>query len=172
VKAVVWSFCVAVLGGGLAAGVAAVFMPNRHALVLDLYLLYLGGVTLLALVRMTRVAQPGSATSPFERALLERPARAERPAELVRLEQHLALAATTSFDVHYRLRPMVREIARQQLWAKHAVDLESDPKRAESLLAQKTWELVRPDRPSPADRFARGPGLPGIEAIVAELERA
>jgi hypothetical protein len=170
-RAVVWSFCVAVLGGAVAAGVAA-FFTGRHALVLDLYLLFLGGVTLLALVRMTRVAQPGSAGSPFETALRESRSRAQRPPDLVRLEQHLTLAATTAFDVHYRLRPVIREIARQRLWAKHAIDLENDPKRAETLLPARTWDLVRPDRPSPADRFARGPGLLGVEAVVAELERS
>jgi hypothetical protein len=171
-RAVVWSFCVAVLGGALAAGVVAIFMPGQHALILDLYLLYLGGITLLALVRMTRVAQPGSAASLFERALRASRERAQRPPELVRLERQLALSATTVFDVHYRLRPVVRDIARQRLWANHAVDLENEPKRAQSLLPAKTWELVRPDRPAPVDRFARGPGYPGIEAVVAELEQS
>jgi hypothetical protein len=171
-RAVIWSFGVAVVGGALAAGVFAIFLPGGNALILDLYLLYLGGITLLALVRMTRVAQPGSAASPFERALRANRGRAQRPPELVRLERQLALAATTVFDVHYRLRPVVREIASQRLWAKHAVDLENEPKRAESLLPAKTWELVRPDRPPPTDRFARGPGFPGIEAVVIELERS
>jgi hypothetical protein len=171
-RAVVWSFCVAVLGGALAAGVVAIFVPGRDALILDLYLIYLGGITLLALVRMTRVAQPGSAASPFERALRATSERAQRPPELVRLERQLALAATTEFDVHYRFRPLVREIARQRLWAKHTIDLENEPKRAQPLLPAHTWDLVRPDRPPPEDRFARGPGLLGIEAVVAELERS
>lgn len=171
VRAVVWSFCVAVVGGALLAGVLAVFIPGRRGLVLDVYVLYLGGIMLLALVRMTRIAQPGS-SSPFERALEAGRERTQRPPELVRLERQLALSATTEFDVHYRLRPVVREIARQRLWAKHAVGLENERDRAESLLPPKTWELVRPERPSPADRFGRGPGLAGIEAVVVELERS
>jgi hypothetical protein len=170
VKTVVWSFCASVLGGGLAAGSAAVLIPGRRGLVFDVYLLYLGAVTLLSLVRTTRVAQAGSGRSAFELALRPSKPRPERPPELVRLEHRLALAATTAFDVHYRLRPVVREIAAERLWVKHAVDLDSEPKRAESLLGGDVWELVRPDRPPPPEPFARGLGLAGIEAVVAKLE--
>ena len=169
-RTVLWSFCGAVLAGGLVAGFVAVILPVRPGLVLDLYLLFLGAVTLLALVRTTRVAHPGSAQSPFENALRPRKPRSRRPPELVRLEHRLALAATTAFDVHYRLRPVVREIVTERLWSKHAVDLDSEPQRAESLLAREIWELVRPDRPPPPDPFARGLGIAGIGAVVAELE--
>ena len=169
-RAVLWSFFGAVLVGGLVAGFVALILPVRSALVLDLYLLFLGGVALLALVRATRVAHPGSERSPFESALRPSKPRSRRPSELVRLEQRLALAASTAFDVHYRLRPVVREIAAERLWSKHAVDLDGEASRAEPLLSREIWELVRPDRPPPIDPFARGLGLAGIEAVVAELE--
>jgi hypothetical protein len=170
VKAVLWSFFGAVLGGGLVAGFVALIIPVRNGLVLDLYLLFLGAVALLALVRTTRVAHPGSERSPFESALRPSKPRSRRPPELVRLEHRLALAASTAFDVHYRLRPIVREIAAERVWSKHAVDLDSEVGRAESLLAPEIWELVRPDRAPPIDPFARGLGLGGIEAVVAKLE--
>jgi hypothetical protein len=171
VKAVVWSFCVAVLGGAFVAGVAAVFLPLSPGLVLDLYLLFVGGITLLALVRTTRVAQPGSGHSPFEVALRPIRPRPQRPPELVRLEQRIALAVTTAFDVHFRLRPAVRDVAVQRLWARHAVDLEARPDRAQALLGAGVWELARPDRPPPADPFAPGLGVRGIERVVGELEQ-
>ena len=169
-RTVLWSFCAAVLAGGVVAGFVALILPVRPGLVLDLYLLFLGAVTLLALVRATRVAHPGAGRSPFESALRPPKPRSRRPPELVRLEHRLALAATTAFDLHYRLRPVVREIAAERLWAKHAVDLDSEPRRAESLLGERIWELVRPDRPPPPEPFARGLGLRGIEVLVAELE--
>jgi hypothetical protein len=171
VKAVVWSFCVAVLGGAFVAGLAAVFLPLSPGLVLDLYLLFVGGITLLALVRTTGVAQPGSGHSPFEVALRPIRPRPQRPPELVRLEQRIALAVTTAFDVHFRLRPAVRDVAAQRLWARHAVDLEAHPDRAQALLGASVWELARPDRPPPADPFAPGLGVRGIERVVGELEQ-
>jgi hypothetical protein len=171
VKAVVWSFCVAVLGGAFVAGIAAVSLPLSSGLVLDLYLLFVGGIALLALVRTMRVAQPGSGHSPFEAALRPIRPRPQRPPELVRLEQHIALAVTTAFDVHYRLRPAVRDVAAQRLWAKHAIDLETHPDRAQALLRAAAWELARPERPPPADPFAPGLGVPGIERVVTELEQ-
>jgi hypothetical protein len=171
VKAVVWSFCVALLGAAFVAGLAAVFLPLSPGLVLDLYLLFVGGITLLALVRAVRVAQPGSGHSPFELALRPIRPRPQRPPDLVRLEQRLALAVTTAFDVHFRLRPAVRDVAAQRLWARHAVDLETDPERAQALLGAGVWELARPDRLPPPDPFGPGLGVRGIEQVVAELEQ-
>jgi hypothetical protein len=170
-RAVAWSFVVAVLVGGLIAGFSALVFPVRGGLVLDLYLLYVGGMTLLALVRATGVALPGSGRSQFELALKPPQARPERPPALVLLEQQLALAATTAFDVHFRLRPVVRDVAAQRLWARHAVDLESGPERAESLLGPDVWALARPDRAPPPEPFAPGLGVRGIEQVVARLEQ-
>ena len=41
---------------------------------------------------------------------------------------------------------------------------------ARRLLGETTWDLLRPDRPQPADRL--GPGLPReeIAAVIARLE--
>lgn len=171
-KAVVWSFGVAVVAGGFVAILVVALAPVEAAHVLDGYLLFVGAVTLLALFRTTSVAQPGSGQSPFELALRPIAPRTERPPELERLERQVALAATTAFDVHYRLRPVVREVATQRLWARHAVDLEADADQAEVLLGAEVWALARPDRLPPAEPFARGLGLPGIETVVTELERS
>jgi hypothetical protein len=170
-RGVVYKFSVAALAGGIVAAFVVFFLPVRPGLVLDVYLLFLGGVGLLALVRTTGVAQPGSARSPFDRALREAKPRPQRPPELVRLEQQVALAATTAFDVHYRLRPLVREIAAQRLWRSHAVDLEHDQKRAQSLLGEDLWNLVSPTRPVPGDPFAAGLDARSMRLIVEDLER-
>jgi hypothetical protein len=168
---VVWSFAAAVLGGGLVAAAAVFLTPVGEGIVLDVFLLYLGAVTLLALVRATSAAQPGSSSSPFDVALRPLRPRSERPEELIRLERRLGLAQTTAFDAHYRLRPVVREIAAQRLWVRHAVDLDGDPGRAEVLLGADVWELARRDRPPPREPFAPGPGAGGIERVIAALER-
>ena len=170
-KVVIYKFSMAALAGGLVAAFVVFFLPVRPGLVLDVYLLFLGGVGLLALARTTGVAQPGSARSPFDRALREPKPRPQRPPELVRLEQQVALAATTAFDVHYRLRPLVREIAAQRLWRRHAVDPERDQKRAQSLLGEDLWNLVSPDRPVPGEPFAPGLDARSMRLIVEDLER-
>jgi hypothetical protein len=170
-RGVVYKFVMAALAGGVVAALGAFFLPVRSGLVLDVYLLFLGGIGLLALVRATGVAQPGSTRSPFDRALREPKPRSQRPPDLVRLEQQVALAATTAFDVHYRLRPLVREIASQRLWRRHAVDLEHDQKRAQALLGEDVWELVSPDRLAPDDPFAPGLAPRSMRIVVDDLER-
>jgi hypothetical protein len=170
VRAVLWSFSTAVIGGGIVAAFVAFFLPASPEVVLDVYLLFLGAVALLALVRTLRVAQPGSGDSPFERALRPPRLREQRPPELVRLEQHLALSVTSAFDVHFRLRPAVRDVAGQRLWARHSIDLEADTERSEAKLGPAAWELVRPDRPPPPDPFGPGLNLQQIEQVVTELE--
>jgi hypothetical protein len=62
-RAVRWGIAVTV-----GAGVAAIASSGAHAIVLDVYLLCIGAVILLALVRATRVLAPAQRTSPFEAA--------------------------------------------------------------------------------------------------------
>jgi hypothetical protein len=94
-----------------------------------------------------------------------------RPRGLVELEHVIAFAGQRAGDVHFRLRPILREVAAERLASRHAVDLDNAPERARVLLGDPLFELVRPDRPEPADRL--GPGVaPGdLHAAVLALER-
>ena len=87
-----------------------------------------------------------------------------------RMEREVALASGTAFDVHYRLRPTVRSIARGLLLRK-GIDLDRTPERSEALVGPDVWDLIRPDRTAPEDRSA--PGLPvgAMERAVDALER-
>jgi hypothetical protein len=98
-----------------------------------------------------------------------RPARA-RPASLARVEREVALATGTAFDVHFRLRPLLRTIAAGIL-LRRGVDLERRPHRAAALLGPTVWELVRPDRAAPEDRTAPGIPIASVEEAVDDLER-
>ena len=80
------------------------------------------------------------------------------------------LATGTAFDVHFRLRPLVRDVA-SGLLLRRGVDLERSPDRARELLGPDAWELIRPDRPPPDDRSATGLPLAEIERTVDALER-
>ena len=157
--------------GGVVAGAAVVFTPVRTALVLDVYILFLGGVALRALVDATRPAHGRRSRSAFERAGRAKRRRDDRPPPLARLQDQVALATTAAGDVHVRLRPVLREIAAHRLWTRHAVDLDRAPERARPLLDDAVWEVVRADRPAPRDAFAPGLRPRELAAIVDGLER-
>lgn len=156
---------------GIVAGIVALARPDDRPLILDAYVLFVGGLTLILLVRATRVALPASGRSAFERALLPIQRPAARPDELVRLESRVALAAETAFDLHYRLRPTLREIAAHRLSLRRGIDLDAEPEAARSLLGPAAWDLVRPDREPPADRLGPGRPLADLSAAVDALER-
>jgi hypothetical protein len=93
----------------------------------------------------------------------------EGAGDLARLDRIVSIATTNAGDLHLRLRPILREIAADGL-RHRGVELDADPEAAQALLARETWELVRPDRPRPADAFA--PGLPPgqLDAVLDDLE--
>ncbi|MEX2646409.1 MAG: hypothetical protein WD249_09115, partial [Gaiellaceae bacterium] len=165
-RAVTWS-----LVGGVAAVIAAIVRPDDRALVLDAYLLFVGGIALLLLVRVTGGALPAAGESRFARALRPPPRPRKRPEALAALERRLLLATETAFEVHYRLRPILWEIAAYRLSAHRGIDLDAEPEAAREALAPEAWELVRPDRPSPADRLGPGCRLADLRAAVHSLER-
>lgn len=77
-----------------------------------------------------------------------------RPMSLERLERLTAMSFTTG-DVHFRLRPVLVEIATHRLRAFRGIDLERDDVATEALLGPRLYEIVRAGRPHPADRWAR-----------------
>ena len=168
-RVVLWSV-VAALAGAAGGAVALVFLPVELDVVLDLYLLLLGGVVLLGLVQLTRTAHRRQ-ESQFERALRRRAPPPERPEPLVRLERQVVLAGAAAFDVHYRLRPVLQEIARDRLWRRRGVELDSEQPAARAALGEAVWGLVQPHRTPPADTFAPGMGVSELREVVETLER-
>ena len=81
------------------------------------------------------------------------------------------MANAAAFDVHYRLRPTVTELAAELLSAGRGIDLERQPERARAVLGDDTWEIVRPDRPQPAERHGEGIAEETLERVVTALER-
>ncbi len=161
--------------GSVAASTALLLLllavhPLPTERLLSIYVLLLAAI---ALASLTRLAQPSLGRSPsrFEDALRARGERPLRPPELVRTERELTLAAASAGHAHRRMVPLLREAASARLYAQHGVELSRRPERARQLLGDETWELVRPDRPEPADR--NGPGIPlaRIAAVIDRLER-
>jgi hypothetical protein len=92
-----------------------------------------------------------------------------RPKGLSAMERQVGMARGSAGDVHERLSPLLREIARDRL-ATAGIDLDRDPEIAADAVGPETWELVRPDRPAPPDRHGPGASLAAIRAAVARLE--
>jgi hypothetical protein len=153
----------------LGAGAALIFAPGHAALVAHVWLVVVLAIALGVPLERLRRAIP-TEPSGFDAAFEPTAAGRARPASLARVEREVMLATGTAFDVHFRLRPLVRDVA-SGLLLRRGVDLERSPDRARALLGSDVWELIRPDRAPPEDRSAAGLPLDAIERAVDALER-
>jgi hypothetical protein len=160
-----------ILGFGLLATmcvvIALVAAPDRRELILDLYVLALGGIAVLRLVGLTRRRRAPGERSEFDDALRLSVSRPTRIAERDKLAREVELGSHTAFDFHFRLRPTLVEIARNRL-AGRGIPLEHP--RARSVLGDDAWELLRPDREPPHERNAPGLGSAELNRLVTVLE--
>jgi len=165
------SVALALVASALLAFVSSI-RPGDRGLALDLYVLVLGGLAMLAVSRVARQAREAVAEpSRFDEALLPEQRPAERPADLVRLEREVALGTARAFDLHYKLRPVLREIAEHRLRSVRGFPGEGVPEAARNLLGTAGWELLRDDRPPPEQRMAPGMPAPVLRDLVDRLEK-
>jgi hypothetical protein len=163
----------AVLGIGLTGIVLAVVhaaAPGRGALELDVFVLVAGGFAILTAVFATRQAFPPAEGSALAEALEREEREPERPPDLERTERLVTLASTTAFDLHYRLRPVLREIAEQRLADRRGLRLDAGGAQVEQTLGKELWEIVRPDRVPPHRRFEPGASPETLASVVEHLE--
>ena len=123
-----------------------VAVPSRRTLFVGIYELVLGAIAVSALVSSFQTLGPKAwLRSPFERDS----AKPEEPppiAELDRFDRLVVLGTGNEFDLHYRLRPLLRQLAVDRLDARHGIDLDREPERAQPLLGDELEALVSPDR--------------------------
>jgi hypothetical protein len=103
----------------------------------------------------------GLPVSGFEQAVRARAeAQLAAPPSFCRLERQVVLATgeAGSSELHYMLRPVLRQIAAHRLAVQHGIDLDGQPAQARALLGDELFDLMRADRPKPED--GNGPGLP------------
>jgi hypothetical protein len=165
----------AVAGGaaGVALALAAlsVVAPVSKERLVDAFVLMVGALLLFVLVRATGAAGGAAGASLYDRALRVRRLAPQRPRELESLERTVTLASTSAFDLHARLRPVLREIAEHRLASSRGVRLDSGSAEVREALGDELWELLQPDRRPPSDRFAPGLRVERVEAHVDALER-
>jgi hypothetical protein len=151
-----------VLSSGIAAYIALA-QPGIRDVVLHGYVLVVGALLMFALVTSTNEALPRRRAGDLERALGERSPRTRRLPELERVEREVTLGTASAYDLHFRLLPHLREIARARLERR---GLALAPEHA-----GRWWPLLRPDREPPKDHFGSGISERDLRALVDDLER-
>ena len=137
--------------------------PSLRTVTLHVYLLVVGGLTMLALVTATSDALPRQARGELERALAERATPARRLPDLERMEREVTLASASTYDLYYRLLPHLRDIA--------AARCERRGQRMGPEQLGPWWELLRPDREPPEERFTGGISQAELRACIDHIER-
>jgi hypothetical protein len=164
-------------GLGLGIGLATValivllyLLPGSRELELEVFVLVVGAMATLTAVLAARRAYPVTRGSAIADALKEESREAVAPPELERTERVLTMATSASFDLHFRLRPMLREVAEQRLADRHSLVLDSGGERVHALLGEELWEVVRPDRGAPRRRFGPGVEPEELAGMIDRLE--
>ena len=110
-------------------------------------------------LRPARGRQPPARTQP-----------GELPLRLRQIAHDLRESEQSEFGVERSLRPLLVPIAAARL-RRRGVDMTLAPQRAQELLGDVLWEIVRPDRPSAAYRVGRGLAPDDLRTAVEGLEQ-
>jgi hypothetical protein len=162
-----WLLVLPILG----LAIALVAAPGRAGLFTHLFVVVVVTGALASLVASLAAELKLRERSGFDRALQWRQPAPARVQQLARTEREVAIARTNAFDLHFRLRKTLREIASGLLATRRGISLDAQPERAAELLGADAWALLRPDRPAPVDRL--GPGIDGatLDRVLTSLEQ-
>lgn len=112
-------------------------------------------------------------------ALQLRPARRQQPPpraqdkmpmRLRQIADDLRESEESEVGVDRSLRPLLVPIAAARL-GRRGVDMALAPRRAQELLGDVLWEIVRPDRPSASYRVGRGLAGDDLRTAIERLEQ-
>jgi uncharacterized membrane protein len=155
-----------ILLGVLASGVAAYLAftePQWRGIVIRGFVFTIGTLLMIVLLAAAGDALPRRQRSDFDRALSATAPGPQKLTDLERVQREVTLAVGSAHDLHFRLVPHLREIANARLErGGHAASPET---------LGRWWELLRPDREPPEDRFAPGIRLDDLRACLHDLER-
>jgi hypothetical protein len=113
-------------------------------------------------------------------ALQLRPARRQQPPpraqdhrmplRLRQIADDLRESEQSEFGVDRSLRPLLVPIVAARL-GRRGIDMALAPRRAQELLGDVLWEIVRPDTPSAANRVGRGLAGDDLRTAIERLEQ-
>jgi hypothetical protein len=108
--------------------------------------------------------------SPFEAALV--PGKESMPVfdEFESIRRTVDGARYSAFDVHFMLRPLLRELATSRLRVRRGIELDAQPESASEVLGSEAFALLREGRPAPLNYRRPAMSLQEIERIVKVLE--
>ncbi len=141
-------------------------LPNTR--VFAIWIVLLTAIALRELLRSFPLDRAG--TPRFEAALRSSATAAPDSSGPPRIKRQFELSLAYADYAHRLLLPLLRTAAAARLSMRHGIELERQPDAARRLLGEQTWDLVRPDRPAPADGLGPGPSEAEVAAVVATLE--
>jgi hypothetical protein len=94
----------------------------------------------------------------------------EMPLRLRQIAEDLRESEQSEVGVDRSLRPLLMPIVAARL-GRRGVDMALAPRRAQELLGDVLWEIVRPDRPSAAYRVGRGLAGDDLRTAIERLEQ-
>jgi hypothetical protein len=92
------------------------------------------------------------------------------PLRLRQIANVLRESEQSEVGVDRSLRPLLVPIVAARL-GRHGVDMALAPRRAQELLGDVLWEIVRPDRPPAAYRVGRGLAGDDLRTAIERLEQ-
>jgi hypothetical protein len=99
-----------------------------------------------------------------------RPRDHPMPLRLRQIADDLRESEQSEVGVDRSLRPLLVPIVAARL-GRRGVDMALAPRRAQELLGDVRWGIVRPDRPSAAYRVGRGLADDDLQTAIERLER-
>jgi hypothetical protein len=124
----------------------------------------LGLATALAVATALELRPPQTERPPQRARDTEMPLRLRQIVDVVHESQRSELAVDRS------LRPLLVPIVVARL-GRHGVDMTLAPRRAQELLGDVLWQIVRPDRPPATYRLGRGLAEDDLRTAIRRLEQ-
>ena len=92
------------------------------------------------------------------------------PLRLRQIVDVLRESEQSEFGVDQSFRPLLVPIVDARL-GRRGIDMARAPRRAQELLGDRLWELVRPDRPPAANRVGHGLAGEDLREAIERLEQ-
>lgn len=143
--------------------IAALAIPGDRRIEFHVFVLAVGAILMSTAISAVRSAVPRGRRSELTRALDAKEPEPPEVDDLLRMERIVTMGVGSAHDLHARLLPLLRDIA--------ATRLERAGQRPGPDTLGRWWELLRPDRPAPVDRFAPGIREAELRALVGDLQK-